>query len=103
MLSRFLPVLLLTLLSMLACSTPNKPNPKPQTKPSDAQLSTPTTDTVPNTASGTFAATSVRTSNGFSEADFARHVTELHTRIKTKLSSDKFSIIVQPPFVMVGD
>jgi hypothetical protein len=103
MLSRFLPVLLLTLLTTLSCSTPGKPNPKPQTKPSDAQLSTPTTDTVPNTASGAVGPTFTRTSNGFSEADFARHVTGLHTRIKTKLSSNQFSIIIQPPFVVVGD
>jgi hypothetical protein len=103
MLSRFLPVLLLTLLPTWACSTPNKPNPKPETKPSDAQLSTPTTDTVPNTASGTVGLTYTRTSNEFSEADFARHVTGLHSRIKIKLSSDQFSIIIQPPFVVVGD
>lgn len=36
---------------------------------------------------------------GFTEAEFARHV----SRLKGKLPSREFSILVQPPFVVVGD
>jgi hypothetical protein len=39
------------------------------------------------------------TSGGFTEADFARHVGEL----KKKLPSPEFYIVVQRPFVVVGD
>ncbi len=40
---------------------------------------------------------------GFSEADFARHVSELNTRIKKKLPGSEFSIVIQKPFVVIGD
>ena len=36
---------------------------------------------------------------GFTEADFARHVAQL----KRKLPSREFSVVVEPPFVVVGD
>ncbi len=39
------------------------------------------------------------TSAGFTEADFARHVEQL----KKKLPSPQFSIVIQRPFVVVGD
>jgi hypothetical protein len=39
------------------------------------------------------------TSGGFTEADFARHVANL----KKKLPSPEFSLIIQRPFVVVGD
>jgi hypothetical protein len=43
----------------------------------------------------------------FTEADFTRHVNELKARINKNLSSDEasdeFSIVVQKPFVVVGD
>src|SRR6266849_2424920 len=35
----------------------------------------------------------------FTDADFARHVAQL----KKKLPSDKFSIVIQRPFVVIGD
>src|SRR2546427_5952413 len=46
-------------------------------------------------ASDVTPSTSVR----FTEADFARHVVEL----KKKLPSAGFSIVIQPPFVVIGD
>jgi hypothetical protein len=36
---------------------------------------------------------------GFTESDYARHVSELRKR----LPSNEFSIVIQPPFVVVGD
>ena len=48
------------------------------------------------------ATTSVR----FTEADFTRHVNELNARIKKKLSSPSshgLSIVIQKPFVVIGD
>jgi hypothetical protein len=38
-------------------------------------------------------------SSGFTEAQFAEHV----TRLKKKLPSPEFSIVIKPPFVVVGD
>jgi hypothetical protein len=43
---------------------------------------------------------------GFTEADFTRHVNELNTRITKKLparGSHGFSIVIQRPFVVIGD
>ena len=37
------------------------------------------------------------------DADFEQHVKDLETRIKTKLHSNDFSIVIQRPFVVVGD
>ena len=37
------------------------------------------------------------------DADYTRHVTQLQSRIKTKLRSNEFSIVIQKPFVVVGD
>lgn len=45
----------------------------------------------------------VPTSSGTTDDDYARHVNQLKTRIKDKLQSNEFSIIVQRPFVVVGD
>lgn len=39
------------------------------------------------------------TSGSFTDADFAKHVAEL----KKKLPTNKFSVVIQPPFVVVGD
>jgi hypothetical protein len=39
------------------------------------------------------------TVNRFTEADFARHVVQL----RKKLPSAAFAIVIQPPFVVVGD
>src|SRR5439155_8702948 len=36
---------------------------------------------------------------GFSDADFARHVEQL----KKKLPGNDFTVVVQPPFVVIGD
>ncbi len=41
----------------------------------------------------------VRPAKGFTSADFAQHV----MRLKTKLPSEAFTVVVQPPFVVVGD
>lgn len=46
------------------------------------------------------------TSVGFTEADFQRHVSDLNARMKKKLpapSSHEFSIVIQKPFVVIGD
>jgi hypothetical protein len=48
-----------------------------------------------NTAHATTPATPV----GFTESDFARHVATL----KTRLPSAEFAVVVEPPFVVVGD
>src|ERR1043165_6752260 len=39
----------------------------------------------------------------FSDADFTQHVTDLKVRIKSKFGSDDFSIVIERPFVVVGD
>jgi hypothetical protein len=47
--------------------------------------------------------TPTTSSLGFTEADFTRHVIELSARIKKKVSSAEFSIVIQKPFVVIGD
>jgi hypothetical protein len=42
-------------------------------------------------------------SSGRTDTDYARHVNELKTRIEDKLRSNEFSIVIQRPFVVVGD
>lgn len=88
----------------LSCGskTSEKPNPKLQPENPKAQLSTQSVATVPNTALGAVGSTSASV-GGFTEADFDRHVKELRVRIQTKLASNQFSIIIQSPFVVVGD
>lgn len=39
----------------------------------------------------------------FSDDDFAQHVADLRMRIKSKLGADDFSIVIERPFVVVGD
>jgi len=39
----------------------------------------------------------------FTEADFARHVNEVMARLKKSAPSADFSIVIQPPFVVIGD
>jgi hypothetical protein len=90
---RFATLLLLTLLLSLACdwngpaesanTLAGKPNP-PSNSGSPLQV-----NRSPAEA----------TSSGFTEAQFAEHVDQL----KTRLPSTDFSIVIQPPFVVVGD
>ncbi len=47
--------------------------------------------------------TPATTSFRFTETDFTRHVNELTARIKKKLSLVEFSIVIQKPFVVIGD
>jgi hypothetical protein len=88
----------------LSCGsqTSEKPDPKLQPENSTAQPGSPFTDTVRNTVAGAVGSGSTST-RGFTEADFDRHVKELRMRIQTKLSSNQFSIVIQAPFVVVGD
>jgi len=39
----------------------------------------------------------------FSEADFAQHVNQITSRLKKTVPSSEFSIVIQSPFVVVGD
>jgi len=43
------------------------------------------------------------TAGRFTEADFTRHVNQLSARIKERASSADFSIVIQKPFVVIGD
>jgi hypothetical protein len=48
-------------------------------------------------------ATPVANASGFTDADFNRHVSQLNARIKQKLSVGEFAIVIQKPFVVIGD
>jgi hypothetical protein len=39
----------------------------------------------------------------FTEADFARHVNQIRAELKKTAPSADFSIVIQPPFVVIGD
>ena len=64
------------------------------TVPSNTEVLVDVSDSSPLTRS--------RTSAGFTQADFTRHVKALNTRIK-RVSSAEFSIVIQKPFVVIGD
>ena len=40
---------------------------------------------------------------GITDADYTLHVNQLKARIKRKVSSNQFSIVIQKPFVVIGD
>ncbi len=44
-----------------------------------------------------------RASGRFTDADFSRHIAELNARMRKRLSSGNFAIVIQKPFVVIGD
>jgi hypothetical protein len=74
----------LAVLLILACEGSRASKSNLQPKANDPRLPSVLTDS---------------TSGGFTEADFARHVAQL----KKKLPSHEFSLVIQRPFVVVGD
>jgi len=48
-------------------------------------------------------ATQPAPSRPLTDADYTQHANELHGRIRTKLRSNAFSVVIQKPFVVVGD
>jgi hypothetical protein len=70
---------------------------------SDAKLKAQSNPGVPADIHDIARSTPATTSFRFTEADFTRHVNELNARIKKKLPSDEFSIVIQKPFVVIGD
>jgi len=92
----FRALILLTLLLSLSCQGSESASP-------DAKLRAQWKPGVPGHIHDTAGLTPATTSFGFTEADFTRHVKELNARIKKKLSSVEFSIVIQKPFVVIGD
>ena len=78
----------LTVFLILACqgSRAGKSNVQPNTDAAEVSLK--------ETAAG---------SAKFTEADFARHVNQVTARIRKTASSADFSIVIEPPFVVIGD
>jgi len=89
-------VLPLALLLLVACqwSQPARSNVPPNAQPNTVRSSFEELKEGSETASPT-----PTPANKFTEADFARHVVQL----RKKLPSAAFSIVIQPPFVVVGD
>lgn len=86
----YIPLILVAELMMIACSwsADQRLTRAPDTGKANAEVLNVSASPTPTT---------------FSDADYTRHVTELKTRIKTKLQSNEFSIVLQRPFVVVGD
>lgn len=86
----------LALLLLAACqwSPSARSNVPPDAQPNSVGKSSAASKGPRETASPT-----PTPANRFTEADFARHVVQL----RKKLPSAAFSIVVQPPFVVVGD
>ena len=82
---------LLPLLLTFACGRSNDAN-STLSKTSTAQAATALEATTPT-----------RTSPPFTDADYIRHAEQLQKRIWRQLQSKEFSIIIQKPFVVVGD
>ena len=67
-------------------------------KPNATQSATPRVVTL------TDAATSLSSPpRDFTDADFEQHVTDLNARIRSKLPTETFAIVIQRPFVVVGN
>jgi hypothetical protein len=64
-----------------------------------AGVNAPTIESAPPVAATTRSQIVASPSPGFTEEQFAQHVTQ----IKKKLPSPAFSIVIQPPFVVIGD
>jgi hypothetical protein len=86
--------IIVTLLLSLACQW-SRPSDSAKTTGANAV----TIARSPRVAAATAPQISPSSSSGFTEAQFAEHVIQL----KKKLPSPEFSIIIQPPFVVVGD
>jgi hypothetical protein len=55
-------------------------------------------------ASGEKPADAETNTNGrFSDADFKQHIIQLNARMRRRLSAGEFAIIIQKPFVVIGD
>lgn len=61
------------------------------------------TEPAGNTDNSDSARTTARGSSGFTDADFKRHISELNAHMKRKLFSGDFAIVIQKPFVVIGD
>jgi hypothetical protein len=83
-----------TLLLSLACQW-NRTSESARTTGANAV----TIESAPPVAASAASQIVASSSAGFTEAQFAEHVTQL----KKKLPSAEFSIVIQPPFVVVGD
>ena len=47
--------------------------------------------------------TAAATAVGITDADYTRHVNQLNARIKRRVSPSEFAIVIQKPFVVIGD
>jgi hypothetical protein len=83
-----------TLLLSLACQW-NRTSESARTTGANAV----TIESAPPVAASRASQIVASSAAGFTEAQFAEHVTQL----KKKLPSPEFSIVIQPPFVVVGD
>jgi hypothetical protein len=81
-------LLLLVLLLTLACNWRSSGNPKPRAG-TEGEPQRGTAQPAPP--------------RPLTDADYTRHVNELNGRIRTKLRSNAFSVVIQKPFVVVGD
>ena len=89
----FTPALLLLIVLTLACTWRDSRN-------TNAALAAQSTSEV---AVAQPEVNATPRSGPLTDADYTRHVSQLKTRIKTKLQSNQFSIVIQKPFVVVGD
>jgi hypothetical protein len=85
----FLVLIAIILFSVLYRSGTSRVDPPANAGISEARPPQPAADSIEP----------ARTSTGFTDADFAAHVEQL----KKKLPSNDFTIIVQRPFVVIGD
>ncbi len=96
----FALVILLALLGSGSCQWSESVGSEAKLKAqSNAGIAADTHGDIHDRARSTPATSSVR----LTEPDFTRHVNELNARIKKKLSSGEFSIVIQKPFVVIGD
>jgi hypothetical protein len=99
----FALVIPLALLVSLSCQWSESVSSDARVK---AQTITPVVEDIHGGVHSRAVLTPATTSVRFTEADFTRHVDELNIRIRKKLPSrvsHGFSIVIQKPFVVIGD
>jgi hypothetical protein len=90
----------LTLLASLSCEQ-NKPA---RAEADNSAIKVPTVTAADgHTNDPENARTTPPGSSGFTDEDFNRHISQLNARIKRKLPAGEFAIVIQKPFVVIGD
>ena len=96
---RLFALLILLALGSMSCGSNKSAHAETDSKAAAEPQAEVDSDDNPEEAGTTRAAGST----GFTDADFNLHISRLNARMKRKLPSGEFAIVIQKPFVVIGD